>query len=729
VNAVIYLLVAALAAVLGGRATYRSGRDPLRRDFAILCALTAIAYTSFSLYLFPGLVPARYPFIVAGAFLPVATLRFLQHFFAREGAEPGSLVRRMWIATPLVVLTFLAGDLLLYPEPQDSGPPELVLGLLVYSGFGLALIDLWRRHQRTPYRVEKARLRYLFGFMAASVAFSALEGADRVFAVSHADVSQLPLLQRAMELQGHLPPIGALFAGLFLFFLYQVLRAERLLDLNEIFGRMLTTAGTAALFVVIVGLAGVWFRAATANQVQTTFHLFVATVLFLLAYDPVRDRIAGYTARWFNVRGHQLAVALDELDIALPKIIALDDLAHTLLERLHSSGRVPSLSLYVFDPDRHQVRLLGKRSSEDEHRPMPAVAIQPFADGFELGERAYVRQDLSRASRRAIAAEEQEARLRMMDAMYADLVIPMMSGDLVLGWLAVKDEEWSDGFSQEEVARLCRTMSRAAVVVENIKGFEATKEQARLAALGTMSAGLAHEIRNPLAGIKGAAQYLQTLDVTAEEEEFLQVITDETDRLNAVVTSFLAYARHFELDKQPADLDDLIGQVLTLVRAQGLPEGVGLIEDLDGDLPAVPVDGDQLKQVLLNLVQNAIQALPQGGRVHVSTRRGYLGGGRGPAARAVLISIADDGEGIRVEEQEKLFVPFYTTKRGGTGLGLPICQRIVRAHGGELGLESREGAGATFTVRLPVPVLLPPAETSDTAAGGEAPSPSRPPDP
>jgi signal transduction histidine kinase len=328
---------------------------------------------------------------------------------------------------------------------------------------------------------------------------------------------------------------------------------------------------------------------------------------------------------------------------------------------------------------------------------MPAVALTPFSEGFEQGTVAYARTSLERHRDKG---PHIDARLTLMDGMNADLVVPLRAGDLVLGWLALKDEPWSDGFSHEEVRRISATLSRAATVIENLKGFEALKEQSRLAALGTMSAGLAHEIRNPLAGIKGAAQYLQALDAEPEELEFLDVIVSETDRLNAVVSSFLDYARHFNLNREPCSLNDLVDQVLSLIHAEGLPAGVELSTSMDPDLPELPVDGLKLRQVFLNLLRNALQALPDGGRVHVSS---YLGRMKSTGLPAVVVAVSDDGGGVPAQNLEKLFVPFYTTKVKGTGLGLPICQRIVRAHLGELNVESQPGAGATFYVRIPTP--------------------------
>ncbi|MED5370036.1 MAG: ATP-binding protein [Myxococcota bacterium] len=705
-NAVIYLLVAVLAGLLGVRSFMGDRHHRLHRDFAVLAGLLSITYLSFSFYLFPGIPGARFPFALAGTFLPVATLQFLEHFIARRAPDRARTLRRLWAATPVVALAFLATDLALFGSDHLARWPESVLGVLIYVGFGAALWRMWQAHQATPYRVEKTRIRYLFGFMAGSVAFSALEGLDRLVLVVPQDIAALPILQRGVELQGHLPPIGALFTGLFLFFLYQMLVLERLLDLNELFSRFVTLAGTALTLVIILGVGVLWVQAATGNQLQTTFHLFVVSLLFLLGYDPLRERIASWAGRWLNVRGHRMQTALNELDRVLPSIIDRESLGREIVERLHASGRVPALSFYAYDPDRRQVRLLDTRQGESDHVPLPAVALNPFSQGFQ-GHKALSRTDLTRGRRGADKSEDVDARLALLDGMNADLVVPVRSGDLTLGWLALKDEEWSDGFSEDEVHRLAATMARAATVLENIKGFEAAREQARLAALGTMSAGLAHEIRNPLAGIKGAAQYLETLDVTEEEREFLEVIRSETDRLNMVVTTFLDYARHMQLRTRLTAPEDLVVPVLKLTRAEGLQPGIHLSQDLPPSLPAVDVDADKIRQVVLNLVRNAIQALPRGGRVHLALEVGALQRSGMPA---LLIHVQDDGEGISQQQQEKLFIPFYTTKTGGTGLGLPICQRIVSAHGGELSVESAPGAGATFSVRLPLPVPDPPEE-------------------
>ena len=203
----------------------------------------------------------------------------------------------------------------------------------------------------------------------------------------------------------------------------------------------------------------------------------------------------------------------------------------------------------------------------------------------------------------------------------------------------------------------------------------------------------------PLAGVKGAAQYLQEEDLQDESVEMLHVIIDEVDRLDIVVSQFLDYARPFDLRLEQEHLNALVTHALTLLKAQGLPPEVEVAQELAGDLPSIAVDATRLQQVLINLIRNGLQAMPDGGTLTISTRRLVNRTGVNQAELAVR----DTGNGINKVNVEKLFLPFFTTKKDGTGLGLAICHRIVKAHGGDLDVQSRPGKGASFFVRLPLP--------------------------
>ena len=187
----------------------------------------------------------------------------------------------------------------------------------------------------------------------------------------------------------------------------------------------------------------------------------------------------------------------------------------------------------------------------------------------------------------------------------------------------------------------------------------------------------------------------------------LTIIIGETNRLNTVVSQFLAYARPFELHPTTEHINALVSRSLSLLRAQGIPDNIDVATELAGDLPMIHADSSRLSQVLLNLLQNALQAMPAGGRLGIQTRRrsnrhGHWG---------IEVVVSDSGLGIGPDDMEKLFVPFFTTKEQGTGLGLAISQRIAQAHDGEIEAQSIAGRGSTFILRLPLPQEMETAET------------------
>lgn len=219
------------------------------------------------------------------------------------------------------------------------------------------------------------------------------------------------------------------------------------------------------------------------------------------------------------------------------------------------------------------------------------------------------------------------------------------------------------------------------------------KEKAVL--LEEMAPVLAHEIRNPLGSIKGAAQCLRSDADTQENQRLLDVIIEEVDRLNGVVSQFLNYAKPYMLNVKIQNINEIIEKAISIIRASNLSGHIAIEKDLRPDLPFVPVDAEQLVQVILNISFNAIEAMPGGGILVFRTSKI-----EGDTGEAVGISIRDTGIGIRKEELRNIFKPFFTTRERGVGLGLAICQRIVRDHGGHLRVKSIPGQGSIFYIRL-----------------------------
>ena len=231
--------------------------------------------------------------------------------------------------------------------------------------------------------------------------------------------------------------------------------------------------------------------------------------------------------------------------------------------------------------------------------------------------------------------------------------------------------------------------------LREVKALEAEMERGeRLATVGNMAAAVAHEIRNPLNAVSMGIQRLRVEFEPAPREEYLRMVDlvqGEVRRLNRIVEEFLRLARPMALKREPITVAALLDEVLGLVESEARGAGIAMVREIPADLPVLHADRDRIKQVLLNLVLNAIQAMPSGGTVEI---------GAAAAGGTLTVTVADTGSGIAPDLLPKVFEPYVTTKTKGLGLGLAIVRRIVEAHGGTIEAESEPGRRTSFRVAL-----------------------------
>jgi len=243
----------------------------------------------------------------------------------------------------------------------------------------------------------------------------------------------------------------------------------------------------------------------------------------------------------------------------------------------------------------------------------------------------------------------------------------------------------------EKHRRTAEQLAEAGVHIQRAE--EAVRRSDRLAALGQLSAGLAHELRNPLGTIKASAEMLSR-NVAAENEvarEMAGFIASEVDRANSLVTRFLQFARPLQLRLDNSDLAHMLDRAIAAVEREA--SGIAIYRNYAPEIPPFPFDAELMERVFYNLVLNAAQATAPGGAVTVKMRA---------AAGTVEISVIDRGEGIDAKHLDSIFNPFFTTKPQGVGLGLAIVSKIVDEHGGKIAVESEPGKGSIFRVLLPM---------------------------
>jgi two-component system sensor histidine kinase HydH len=402
--------------------------------------------------------------------------------------------------------------------------------------------------------------------------------------------------------------------------------------------------GRGASSIIFVGLNMAPVNAAHMQDTRNT--IITATVLVLIGFAGI--------VSLFLAQGYRSA------RVSLSRVKALSD---SLVEHM-------PVGLVVIDADERVMvfndtaeKLFGRVAAETIGKPSPDILPPACLDMLrELG------------TQRLIAEKEFEC------AVSEGRTIPLEVIAAVL-----RDDE---GAMIGRIA-LFRDLSELQHLRKEVERSQ------RLAAVGSLAAGVAHEIRNPLSSIKGFATYFrQRYSGVPEDVDVADVMIREVDRLNRVITELLEFSRPMALKRKETDLAGLVRGILGTVEGQARDKGITVKADLPSGLFEASIDPDRLTQVLLNLFLNALAAMDKGGVLSVKVAR--------QDEKTLQISVADTGTGIRKEDLGRVFDPYFTTKPSGTGLGLAIVHRIVEAHGGEIRLESEPGKGSNFSLFLPV---------------------------
>jgi len=267
------------------------------------------------------------------------------------------------------------------------------------------------------------------------------------------------------------------------------------------------------------------------------------------------------------------------------------------------------------------------------------------------------------------------------------------------GWMKKKDQrEFPVGFTINNHLSVRGERIGKIVVFRDLTNVYKIQEEIlrmdRLVSLGKLASGIAHELRNPLAGIKTTAQALgEELSEEDSRREYLSRITKEIDRLNDLLKTFFSFAKPQKLNLIHCQIKDIINEIIPFLIKEIADKGIRFIETYHPQLPQIKVDKTQMHQVFLNLFLNAIQAMPDGGELKIEASPIYSISSDGYEKKFIKVVISDSGRGIPPHIEQKIFDPFFTTKPKGIGLGLSITYQIVKKHGGSIKVESQWGVG------------------------------------
>lgn len=453
-------------------------------------------------------------------------------------------------------------------------------------------------------------------------------------------------------------------------------------------------------------IGGVVYLSKSPNHFKNA-HL-VRTTQLMGELAPVVENSIMYSQA---TRYLQRFALLNDLAAAASLRIGVGEIAKVLIKKLRNIFNTEHVSLLLRSEGQRVLHKYGKAGALSEPYSLPLEVSnawkviqtgQPFCSG-----------DI----------QEEVDRYRVTEGIRSVLIVPLKYQGEMIGAIQLESERLN-AFSETDQQLLVMIASQMAGLFENArlnqemqernaelqKRIEAQKlaeirlvRSARLAAVGEMAAGIAHELNNPLTSIVGFVEL--AVEELPEEHPLrsdLELALSEAQRARSVLRRLLDFSRKSENTRQPVEVNSLVDETLALIQHQIGNSGIETCLELSPELPKIFVDREQIKQVLLNLIQNAVQAMPEGGRLCIRTDK--LKDPEYQKKPGIILSVQDSGLGIPSENLERVFDPFFTTRPvgEGTGLGLAVSYGIVTAHHGLINVESEPGQGSCFTVWLPV---------------------------
>lgn len=401
---------------------------------------------------------------------------------------------------------------------------------------------------------------------------------------------------------------------------------------------------------------------------------------------------------------HEAYETLTEFSHAMTSILDLPALTQTILSTLKRVLNIRTVSIFLLDNEKDAYSLSSANGAGIEAlQSIRLSAADEFPHYLRCSHALLVRAELNGS------ANISPLILHMLDAMGSEVCLPLINKDRLLGFINLGPRADAQAYSQNEMHLLTTLAQTAAVAVDNAMLYTDLKRSQtlmrrtdRLRSLETIAGGFAHEIRNPLTSIKTFVQLAPGRRNDAEFiDRFSEVVIEDVYRIERLIHEILDYARYREPKFVQEDLNDIVASCLYFIEVKAHSKVITIDKHLAPDLPSAMLDRQQIKQVLLNLFLNSMDAMnDRGGRLSVTTHRLNRSDGTW-----IQIEIADTGVGISASNLEHIFDPFYTTKhesveREGTGLGLTIVHQIIQEHHGYIEVESTVGAGTTFYINL-----------------------------
>ena len=692
-------LIASTTCIALGLYVYLKNRsEAINAAFALLTGLAGIWAAFLFLTAMPSehdrsLFLARLVYLFA-AFVPAASCYFIFVLGPRTPSKTDNTVLGflLFISLGFASTTFnpyLIADILRTPPAVVVVPGMLYIPFMLFVGLGSGYA-LYRGFRNCRGIVGARRNQLKFILISFLIAYTA---ALLHFLSAYIGVEPIP--------HDFLMILFALLIG------YAIIK-HRVMDITVVMKEGLVHSVTIGL--VLVPSSMVFLLILTQTDVPLSHAeagiIFTLMALIAIAAYTIKTSTKDTIARTLFRSRYDMYDTLSNFSRALVTILDLKTLTAEIVDTLAKVIGISTASLYLLDNEKNAYILSSSYNPTRAHEPVRTLNITDALPFYLARSHAIVvRDDVDHGTHARPLVDS-------MKTMDAEVCIPLVNHDILIGFCSLGARTNHSMYSDDDLRLLTTLGHNAAIALDNAKLYEERKRSQilmhrahRLRSMETIAAGFAHEIRNPLTSIKTFIQLApQRKDDPEFNGYFYRVAADDVARIERLIQEILDYSRSREPDFKKEDLNDIVASSLYFIELNAYRNAMVIEKEFATDLPRVTLDRQQIKQVLLNLFLNAMDAMQTpGSRLQVKTHRIM----KPDEEEWVQIEVADSGTGIPPINLERIFDPFYSTKhqstdREGTGLGLTIVHQIVQDHHGYIDVSSQPGTGTTFFVNLPV---------------------------
>jgi signal transduction histidine kinase len=487
------------------------------------------------------------------------------------------------------------------------------------------------------------------------------------------------------------------------FITYAILK-YRLMDISIVLKKgstyfLLILLLLAPSAIVIILSQKIFFQKINYLFSAIIFSLILLVTIFFHKIKPGAEKAVEHLLfkNKYNYRD-----TLGKFSKAMVTILDLKSLSKSIVETITQTMGVEKASLFFMNEERGGYHLLESKNIRIAYFPPILSKGDPLPQYLQKIKEIIIREELVKGT----TIPEINEVVNTLNRLEAEVSIPLISKGQLIGMINLSHKFNKDIYSHEDIELLSTLANQTAIAIENARLYEDLKKSKsyirradRLASLGTLTAGLAHEIRNPLVAIKTFTQLLpERIDDDEFRNHFLNIASGEVDRISALVTELLDFARPSEPKFEVEDINAILDGMILLVSTETKSKRIDINKEYTSNLEPITIDREQMKQVFLNMLLNAIEATPENGKIYVKTRSFMKPQGE----PYIQIEFTDTGCGIPPEYLEDIFTPFFTTKEKGSGLGLSISNQIIQDHKGYIDIESQVNKGSSFFINLPL---------------------------